>query len=63
MRFCLPSKRLLKKSFCNNIGKKLCVRKSQTSPLSKLSASGLVVKFNVAIVEPLVRFRACASLR
>jgi hypothetical protein len=27
------------------------------------SASGLVVKFNVAIVEPLVRFRACASIR
>ena len=25
------------------------------------SASGLVVKFNVAIVEPPVRFRACAS--
>ena len=25
-----------------------------------LSASGLVVKFNVAIVEPPVRFRACA---
>ena len=24
------------------------------------SASGLVVKFNVAIVEPPVRFRACA---
>jgi hypothetical protein len=27
------------------------------------SASGLVVKFNVAIVEPPVRFRACASIR
>ena len=27
------------------------------------SASGLVVKFNVAIVEPLVRFRACAVIR
>jgi hypothetical protein len=27
------------------------------------SASGLVVKFNVAIVEPPVRFRACAFIR
>ena len=26
------------------------------------SASGLVVKFNVAIVEPPVRFRACARI-